>query len=350
MITEMETKQFNGAVESPRDNRQIHYEDLVFGALPPDMPRKYNVEEKYGKVARTDQGSSLACVSMGGSRYKEVKDLKETKKFVQVSPRFIYSQYHLANGGMYVRDVMRCLQDNGVAEESIFSTLRASQPITENWMRYKGDLTEDVKKNAEIHKIKSYADIYTKNPELIARAIWENDGVILGIRGINASMGHLIFWAGYDLDAKTFDILDSYPEFSKQIVYNNGKFYFCGGEIALFDIFTAVDLPNSVIESCKDMYLLRRSPYDFKEVYALNEEVRRHISNKQTLIEGAKDLDKYWIWQEGDNIPMATDDEWARHQEVAEIILIPPDASFGQKFGANIKIFFSWIKRLFGIK
>lgn len=67
---------FLGAKESPKDNRRIKYEDvLVFGELKP-IPRKYNVEDKYGKVSRIDQGSSLSCVSQGGGRYKEVKDLK----------------------------------------------------------------------------------------------------------------------------------------------------------------------------------------------------------------------------------------------------------------------------------
>lgn len=339
-----------GAKESPSDIRQVHYEDIIFG-VPLVIPRKYNVEEKYGKVARVDQGSSLSCVSQGGTRYKEVKDQKETGKFIQLSARFIYSQYYLTNGAMYVRDVMKCLQKYGVAEEKVFPTLRQGQSITEDWMRYSGDLDDKVYKNAETYKIKSYADISTKNPEVIARAIYENDGVILGIRPTGGNMGHLIYWTGYDLTAQTFDILDSYSPQDKKVYYTNNKFYYNGPnyQIDIFDLFTCVDLNNQTLSDLKNLMLLRRDPSNSKDVYALNNDAKHLITNKQSLIEGAKSPDPMWLWDEGCGITIATPKEWEA-EESYEITLSPPDYTFSQKAGASLKSIIDWIKRLFGIK
>lgn len=72
------------------------------------------------------------------------------------------------------------------------------------------------------------------------------------------------------------------------------------------------DLPENWKALNKKMYKLVRRPDKTDEVYAVLPGVaKRHISNYQTLVLGAADPDKFWTWQEGDQIPTAMAEEWA---------------------------------------
>ena len=60
-----------------------------------------------------------------------------------------------------------------------------------------------------------------------------------------------------------------------------------------------------------DMYELIEHPTKMGEVYALKNKVVRHISNRQTLLLGAKPLDQQWLFIDGQTvIRKVTQIEW----------------------------------------
>jgi hypothetical protein len=74
--------------------------------------------------------------------------------------------------------------------------------------------------------------------------------------------------------------------------------------------------------------------------------VKRHLVNKQTLREGAKSFDQYWVWVETTPIVVATQAEFDGAIEMAEINLLPKDSeiSTGTKFNLW-RWFWGFIKR-----
>lgn len=140
-----------------------------------------------------------------------------------------------------------------------------------------------------------------------------------------------------------WQIMDSYDPFVKKLT-NNYNFY----DYAIrYIVSENIDIPDN--SQKKNMYTLLRNPKSPKEVYAFNEKktVKRHITNRATLIEGAKPFDQYWVWSEGKPIVGATPTEFDRATEMAEILLLGTDSSTTEKVVASGFSLWNWIKKLF---
>ena len=81
-----------GAKRQPTD-----YRDIVLGDIPftPDPKASswevgFDNEVKYGKMKREHQGSSLSCTGQGVSNYAQMLNMIETKRYIDLSARFIY--------------------------------------------------------------------------------------------------------------------------------------------------------------------------------------------------------------------------------------------------------------------
>jgi len=140
-----------------------------------------------------------------------------------------------------------------------------------------------------------------------------------------------------------WQIMDSYEPFIKKLA-NDYTFY----DYAIRYIVREITgLPNQSVK--KNMYTLRRDPQNPNEVYAFNEtkSVKRHIANKQTLIEGARPTDQYWVWSETLPIVVASQEEFNNAVEAAEILLLPPDSRSSEVSTGGFNLW-KWIKSLFG--
>lgn len=122
-------------------------------------------------------------------------------------------------------------------------------------------------------------------------------------------------------------IFDSYDPFIKKLANDFNFLYYA----IRYIIRENTDVPDASIK--KNMYLLRRDPKNPNEVYAFNESlsVKRHVVNEDTLIEGAKNQDQYWVWDaetpSNTPIPAASQEEFNNAVEMAEILLLPKDRS-----------------------
>ena len=198
-------KNHNGAIPDKVDFKDYRFE-FVAGSTP--IPNKFSLKDKI--VAIKHQGKSSSCVGQAFSYYAEVLNFIETGKKVKLSARDIYSTIHLENGGAYLRDGAKKLTDSGVLLERDATSYIDGKLPTEAFMRQRNDITE-----AEIEKGNDFlAKSYIKVPvnfESIKRAIYENNGCVIGLFGTNEGWetelvtppvewkwGHAVYLCGYD--------------------------------------------------------------------------------------------------------------------------------------------------------
>ncbi len=125
-----------------------------------------------------NQGSVNSCAAHASSSILEWFNEKETGKYNELSTDFIYGMQGIAfnrmESGMYLRDVCKILQTYGDALKSTVPTNTEMPKCSENLSKL---LNDEVYKEAEICKVKSYAKCDTK--ESIKYAIL-NYGAVLG--------------------------------------------------------------------------------------------------------------------------------------------------------------------------
>ncbi|MEO5366648.1 MAG: hypothetical protein H7831_09900 [Magnetococcus sp. WYHC-3] len=138
-------------------------------------------------------------------------------------------------------------------------------------------------------------------------------------------------------------IMDSYEPFIKGLANN----YSFSGHAIRYVITEVPDANPSTVK--KNMYILKRDPQNVNEVYAFTEDkiAKRHIANKQTLVNGAKSPDKYWAWSESTPIPEATVSEFTTAIECPEILLLDIDSKYVETDTGSKFNLWAWIKKLF---
>jgi len=216
-------RRYNACPKQPDDGR-----DIVLGDIPyipdPNAPTwevGFNNEDKYGKLKREHQGSSLSCVGQGWSKYVEMLNKIYSGIFKDLSAKDVYSQIYLDNGGAYIRDGAKICVDPGVCEEKYLSSylLDGSYP-TETFMRVRTILNETLYNNSR-NKFKAlrFVHLNLSNPigprvikdedwETIRQIIWQFGGFVSGYKG------HCMYVAGYGLvnGKKTIYFINSYGE------------------------------------------------------------------------------------------------------------------------------------------
>lgn len=137
-----------GCRKDPKDLRDIPMA-LVLPPIP--LPKSFDYTRRMSPVR--DQGSDGTCVAFASVvGVKEYQDTKEYRKFIELSPRFVYNLCKKFDGapeeeGTYPRVAMKVLLNYGVCPESYWP--------------YKPQQNDRPKKNAEKdakrYRIKAYA-------------------------------------------------------------------------------------------------------------------------------------------------------------------------------------------------
>lgn len=167
-------------------------------------------------VPAPDQGSSLSCVGQGIAQYTRVVHKILSAKGKVFSPKFLYSQIALPQGGASLRDGMKLASSAGVALEDSVPSYEKGNPPSEPFMR---DLTwknDDIFEKAKVYDQFSYRVILggTSDIDIFANAIQQFGGVLLGFTGTNPGWtqdmvrppqngedkwGHAVYGAGFGM-------------------------------------------------------------------------------------------------------------------------------------------------------
>jgi len=358
------------------DTRDHLYEEFIAGvpsaAEMPTFDKGYDTEDVYGYLDNDDQYNTLGCVPFGGTNDLEMT-FRMAGIILKLSQRDAYSQIHFDSGGASPRDFYKLANQKGICEDRFLPTYDAVGGLTEARLRDRSDITPEAIENALQNKIDEYLSISSLDMLILARAIFENGGCGGGYCGINASIGHFIFPKGYGKHNRggyTYDGIkykDSSPmwvngqkTFDKWIIKYNNKFYLdspSGSEIILYSFWTCLKDFSKTME-----YNLRRKPTDTEEVFAITKDglAKRHIVNRESLIEGGKQPDRKWIFYPASQtvqeteIDVATQSEFDNAQEVAEILLLPKDSTTtivsGESKSSILGIVLNWFKKILHIK
>lgn len=306
-----------GCLKSPIDNRRIMLGDISFtpDPLAPTFETGFDNEVKFGVLKREHQGSSYSCVGQGWSKYLEMLNQIEQKKIVDLSARFVYAQIHLPQGCAYIADGADLAVKQGCAEESLIPSYDGLKNPDETYMQKDGDITDSVRTSALKFQAKKYVWLDTQSKltdadwENIRQVIWQFGGFVSGMTG------HCMYACGYGIKngKKFIKFVNSYGP-------GSDIDYF--GDVELYDITFLVDLPNPPDKI--NMYKLVREPMSPKEIWAINNGARRHVANWQTIQLGNEGKDRLWIFTKVEDVPLATNEEWALPAE-AEIHLDPKE-------------------------
>ena len=258
------------------DPRDVLFKDLIpLGAPAVDWNKGYDVRLEIGDLKVENQGPSQTCVGQSTSKLAEVLNRFEEGRFIDLSPRDIYSHIFITpDGGAWLYKGPSYLVARGNAEELVVPSYMYpdKEPPTEAFMRIKDDSDRAVQ-NAGIRKAKGYA-VVSPNIDEMALAIQNNKAVILGFAGSNegwqtafpippqdnqALWGHAVLAIGFKMidGRKHLIFLNSWSN----LWGDNGfgylsQNYFDSGKV--FNGYTVVDLPNQYLKqiSMKDLIML----------------------------------------------------------------------------------------------
>lgn len=173
-----------GAIIDTPDVRDFKYgETIGYSTEPFDWGKGFDIEEKLGqKIKPKDQNGSYSCGGQAGAYYAQVIHGIYDKEYTEKSAKFIYAPIFQGTGGSSGRDIMTRLINFGSADESVCSSYENGLPPTESFMQRKGDITEIAYKNALEDKGKVYGTVGI-NFDMLAKAVRDNNGILLGITG-----------------------------------------------------------------------------------------------------------------------------------------------------------------------
>lgn len=148
-----------GALISKPDQRD--YSLCAATPIENDLPKEYIIPDFMNKIFF--QGSSSECVAFSLRWICEWMNTRELKKTVDLSEKFIFGNriesddsYRLLSfEGMYLRDALSHIKNDGVCENSLIKV------NSTEWYDYLGAITPAVRENAKKYKTKSYARIYS---------------------------------------------------------------------------------------------------------------------------------------------------------------------------------------------
>jgi len=240
----------------------------------------YNLEVEDDNSYQVNGIAVHNCVGQAYSKYAEVLNIVEEKRFVDLSAKSVYERIYLPNGGAYLREGAKAIV-GGINEEVDVLSYENGNPPSEAYMRSQ-TLTNELRLKAEKYASKEYRSIGSANTDLIALAIKDNWGAVTGLSGdnkgwtdwviknpIHADWGHCIFLKGFGKDerGRYIDFINSWGSgWGKN---GQGRIYVDEYDMAnnAFGIWTLVDKPNlsNIEEPMKlvktandpDVYLIR---------------------------------------------------------------------------------------------
>ncbi len=194
MKTLIEGKYIGGAVPARwwhlRSNRWG--KDIGRDAAPFDWAKGYDIEEEISKITggavvricSKDQNGSGSCGGQAISYYGASLEALMTKTYEERSAKFIYSQCFVSGGGSRGYDLCSIAQSKGFARELLCPSYDNGKAPSEEFMERKSDISEE----AYMDGLSTVAlKVSNVNPDidLIAQAIRDNGGVLIGLVGQN---------------------------------------------------------------------------------------------------------------------------------------------------------------------
>jgi hypothetical protein len=219
--------------------------DIPFTPDPnaPTWEEGFDNENKYIKLKREHQGSSLSCVGQGWSKYLEIINYSETGTYTDLSARDIYSQIFLQEGGAYIRDGAKIAVNIGNCEERLMPSYENGQWPSEQFMRTRPNPDYDCVSNAYVYHCLRFVYMPTAFPlnsedwEAMRQVIWQFKGFVSGYRR------HCMYCSAYGIlgGKKAVKFVNSYGD-------GSDLWYVEGAEYPLYDITFLVDLPNPPVK------------------------------------------------------------------------------------------------------
>lgn len=221
----MDIQEFGkGALTQP-----VALKDFRLEAIPTAVVLPKNFEIVYGGRIKNQNGSG-SCVAQACAYYAEVLNFKETKQWVNLSPKFVYSQTHQNPTGSYIKDAMGCIRSKGICEEIYLPSYDNGNPPSDAFMQRREDITADAYENAFTYIAKSYVTWDNTKLEKYKRAIIEGSGCVVASWGNNYCWGigmtngmvllpayrsqmvwqHGIYLIGYNDEKKEFKFINSW--------------------------------------------------------------------------------------------------------------------------------------------
>lgn len=174
-----------GAVKDRIDPRDYQYAEMSAGAAPFDWSKGYDIEATLGvKMPVKDQDGSGSCGGQAWAYYMAAIEAAATSTYEERSAKFIYSQTYVPPAGSNGRDNCNVCIKQGSAREAVLTSYNNDQPPTEAFMERAQDITDAVRYDASSAKALNYANV-VPNIDLIAQAVRDNYGVVIGLTGSN---------------------------------------------------------------------------------------------------------------------------------------------------------------------
>jgi len=187
-----EEKYGKGAIEDTLDNRDVQYSHIAMGTPEFDWQKGYDVEEELSVILNIpnfkkpvkDQDGSGSCGGQAWGYYGATLEAIATETYEERSAKFIYAQTHVMPAGSAGRTNCDLVISQGWATEVSCPSYDGGVAPGEAFMQRVGDITQEARDTAKIAKALLYANVGV-NIDLLAQAIRDNHGTVIGVNGKN---------------------------------------------------------------------------------------------------------------------------------------------------------------------
>jgi len=194
MDPNLNDQNFNpGGIRDIPDSRD--FKQIAKIVSPYDFTDGYDVEEVLRVKLKNpsfslpvkNQGGSFSCGGQAWSYYGQVLEAIKTGTFEEDSAKFIYAQTAVEGGGSDGRTNCDLVVKKGWGRERYTASYENGNPPTETFITRASDITQKAYDDAKGFSAFSYVleSIESDMIDVVAWAIEENHGVILGVAGQN---------------------------------------------------------------------------------------------------------------------------------------------------------------------
>lgn len=182
-----------GGIKDSVDLRDYQFgEEIGHGSAPFDWTVGFDIEDKCRtalvntnfSIDVKDQGTSSSCGGNAWAYYGQVWDALIDKEDSEKSAKFIYAQTFVNGGGSGGRENCNIVIKQGWGPESLTPSYKDGIPLTEAEYERPQDITDIARAAAAKDKAYAYANV-SVDVDMIAQAIRDNNGVVLGVTGSN---------------------------------------------------------------------------------------------------------------------------------------------------------------------
>lgn len=280
-------RKYKGCLPNPKDSRDILLGDIPYIPDPncSSWEQGFDVEQNLSfRFKREHQGTSWSCVGQGWNKYLEAINYVETKKWLDLSAKDIYSQIYQPQNGAFIRDGAKIAVNLGNTLEKLIPSYENGNPPSEAFMRRK-EQTDESKAQALIYRSKRFVHLPLSYPlteqnwEDIRQIIWQYHGFVSGYGN------HCIYFKGYGIDPQNgrrfIRYINSYgDDFGED---GTGKWFENYGQ-PLFDITFLVDLPNEIIMDIEKRNLIINIHHELLCREPTQEEIQKYADKEEKEI------------------------------------------------------------------